>query len=231
MRAIASRAPSITRWASSPGSPRTVNTDRWWSGSEEWWIRPGPKAAAMAATASVSRPSETLGTARSRRVSYQNAPEPAAGSGAFSGGRACGGSGVDGDRRMHPLADAIGDRGGPPVGEDAGRAGAHVREHVGRAREGGRHGAVLVDRERRGDDALELADDDLAGGPLVLGRPAEPDQLGHVVDAGVADHVGGGGKHAGSSLGAELGCCPLRRTDRRPIPSDTSPLPPRFGPR
>jgi len=46
-----------------------------------------------------------------------------------------------------------------------------------------------------GDDAVDLADEDLAGGPVLLGGPAEADQLGHVLDARVTDLEGGGREH------------------------------------
>src|SRR5579862_1711193 len=65
MRSIASRAPPRTRSASSPGGPASVNTLRWWSTSEWTASRRPLKAAAMAAILSSSRPSDTLGTARS----------------------------------------------------------------------------------------------------------------------------------------------------------------------
>ena len=163
MRATAARAPSSTRSASAPGSPcdrehramvvRVATVDE--PGAERG--ADGVEGRAVAAFGDVGNgeqhaagvlplpprcPVALRGTTRRRR------------------------------RRAHPLADPVGDRRGPPVRPDPGRAGAHVREQVRRARHGGGHGPVLVDRERRGDDAVDLADEDLAGRPLL--RVAQP---------------------------------------------------------
>ena len=63
MRATATAAAATTFSANAPGSPATVNTERWWSGSADAWMSPGPKAAPMASRVARSRPSEKLGTA------------------------------------------------------------------------------------------------------------------------------------------------------------------------
>ena len=77
---------------------------------------------------------------------------------------------------------------------------AHVREEGGRAGHGREHRAVLVDRERRSDDAADLTDEDLAARPVLLGGPAQPHQLRYVVRADVANHVCGRGVHVETSF-------------------------------
>ena len=68
MRSIASRAPVASASCSVPGSAASVKTARLWSGSS-WRSRtrapPAAKASPMASRTAASRPSETLGTARS----------------------------------------------------------------------------------------------------------------------------------------------------------------------
>src|SRR3954451_7524050 len=96
----------------------------------------------------------------------------------------------------HALADAVGDRRSPPVRLDARRAGAHMREQARSARDVGPHGAMLVDRERRADDAVDLADEDAAGWPARVGGPAQADELRDIGGIDVPDDVAGGGVHA-----------------------------------
>ena len=54
--------PASTAVCSSPGSPASVNTARWWSGSDERWIRSGPERGRDRVQRRWSRPSETFGT-------------------------------------------------------------------------------------------------------------------------------------------------------------------------
>src|SRR5579872_4958634 len=63
MRLTASSAPPRTVEASSPGRPASMNTLRWWSGSECTASRRPSNAAPIASIAATSRPSETFGTA------------------------------------------------------------------------------------------------------------------------------------------------------------------------
>src|SRR3954452_17798542 len=147
--------------------------------------------APMASRVAWSRPSEKLGTASSTAAGVLPGT-PAAGCSGH------GASGADEDDRVHPLTDAVRDRRCPLVGHDPGRAGAHVREQARCALDGCRDGTVLLDREGRGDDAVDLADDDLAARPVLRRGPAEADQLRDVFDAGVADDEGGGREHEGA---------------------------------
>ena len=68
-RSTATRAPRSSASARSPGRPASVNTERWWSGSEWTSSRrapsgvPSANAAPIAAIVVSSRPSETFGTA------------------------------------------------------------------------------------------------------------------------------------------------------------------------
>src|SRR4051812_15737705 len=72
MRSTAARAAATTARCSSRGSPASVKTARWWSGSA-WTsstLPPAPaKAAPIASRIPRSRPSDTLGTASSSGVS------------------------------------------------------------------------------------------------------------------------------------------------------------------
>src|SRR5689334_24122142 len=88
------------------------------------------------------------------------------------------------------LPDPLGGRWRPPLRLDTGRACAHVPEQVRHAGHGRIDGALLVDRERGGDPAADLPDEDVALGPVI--GPAEPLERGRVLRAGRVDVERGG---------------------------------------